>query len=169
MIEKQSGRGRPGNLASQPTSALPWTRTSHPALPTLPVSPNDSDDASLMMKRGNRSSSRKPTIEVPRSAARPITATAGHSHLPAVLSPRTTRRNMFATELTESLRQNLIRERQQKFSTVNAVLKRYPTAHDVANLKQYPEKVYFSKNVDSIEAHQYSYEYNSNGYHSKGW
>ncbi|GKT52620.1 uncharacterized protein ColSpa_12801 [Colletotrichum spaethianum] len=40
-----------GNIASQSTSALPWSRTSHPAPPTLAVSPNDSDDAPLMMKR----------------------------------------------------------------------------------------------------------------------
>ncbi|OHW96410.1 DUF1752 domain-containing protein [Colletotrichum incanum] len=160
-----------GNIASQPTSALPWSRTSHPAPPKLAVSPNDSDDAPLMMKRGVRSSPLKPINEVPRSAAQPIHTTASHSHLQAALSPRTTRRNMLATELTESLRRNLLWERQQKSSTANAVLKRRHTSHDVANLKQFPEKVclkdedaptnnpqYFSKDTD-----------NFGGYHSKGW
>ncbi|GKT94288.1 DUF1752-domain-containing protein [Colletotrichum tofieldiae] len=141
LMIKQNDRSKNiGNIASQSTSALPWSRTSHPAPPTLAVSPNDSDDAPLMMKRG-----------------RPL--------------PRTTRRNMLATELTESLRRNLLWERQQKSSTANAVLKRRHTSHDVANLKQYPEKVclknedaptnnpqYFSKDTD-----------NFGGYHSKGW
>ncbi|KAJ0158830.1 hypothetical protein CTA2_10779 [Colletotrichum tanaceti] len=173
MIEQKDRTSKNlGNIASQSTSALPWSRTSHPAPPTLAVSPNDSDDAPLMMKRGIRSSPLKPINEVPRSAAQPIHATA--SHLQAALSPRTTRRNMLATELTESLRRNLLWERQQKSSTANAVLKRRHTSHDVANLKQYPEKVclkdedaprttttnpqYFSKDTD-----------NFGGYHSKGW
>ncbi|KAJ0335489.1 hypothetical protein COL154_013603 [Colletotrichum chrysophilum] len=142
-------------------------RTSHSAQSTLAASPSDSDDPPLMMKRGSRSSPLKSITEVPQSAAQPIPATASHSHLQAALTPRTTRRNMLATELTESLRRNLIWKRQQESSTVNAVLKRCRTA--VANLKQYPEKVYFNKDEDFIEAHQYSYEYNSNGYHSKGW
>ncbi|KAK2769679.1 hypothetical protein CKAH01_15046 [Colletotrichum kahawae] len=166
MINQQRDRDRAGNHRSQST---PWTRTSHPATPTLAVSPNDSDDAPLMMKRGNRSSHSELTTEAPRSAPQPIPVTASHSQLQTVLTPRTTRRNMLATELTESIRRDLLLERQQKSSTANAVLKRRHTSHDVANLTQYPEKVYFNKNEDFIEAHQYSYEYNPNGYHSKGW
>ncbi|EFQ36182.1 hypothetical protein CGRA01v4_13481 [Colletotrichum graminicola] len=175
MIEQNDRKSNPkalGSIASQSTSALPWSRTSHTAPPTLAVSPNDSDDAPLMMKRGARSSLLKPITEIPRSAAQPIYTTASHSHLQAALSPRTTRRNMLATELTESLRRNLLWERQQKSSTANAVLKRRHTSHDVANLKQYPEKVclkneeaappnnpqFFSKDTD-----------NFGGYHSKGW
>ncbi|OHW96284.1 DUF1752 domain-containing protein [Colletotrichum incanum] len=138
-----------GNIASQSTSALPWSRTSHPATPTLAVSPNDSDDAPVVMKRGVRSSPLKPINEVPRSAAQPIHTTASHSHLQAAHSPRTTRRNMLAIELTESLRRSLLWERQQKSSTANAVLKRRHTSHDVANLKQHLD--------------------NFGGYHSKGW
>ncbi|KAF4486560.1 Uncharacterized protein CGGC5_v005894 [Colletotrichum fructicola Nara gc5] len=166
MINQQRDRDRAGNHRSQST---PWTRTSHPAPPTLAVSPNDSDDAPLMMKRGNRSSSLEPTTEVPRSAAQPIPATASHIHLPAALSPRTNRRNMLATELSESLRRNLLWERQQKSSTANAVLKRRHTPHEVANLKQYPEKAYFNKNEDFINTPQYSYVYDSDGYHSRCW
>ncbi|KAK2059312.1 DUF1752-domain-containing protein [Colletotrichum caudatum] len=161
-----------GNIASQSTPALPWSRTSYTAPPTLAVSPNDSDDAPLMMKRGVRSSPLKPITEIPRSNAQPVYRTASDGHLQAATSPRTTRRNMLATELTESLRRNLLWERQQKSSTANAVLKRRHTSHDVANLKQYPEKVclkkeeaaptnnpqFFSKDTD-----------NFGGYHSKGW
>ncbi|KAF9876106.1 hypothetical protein CkaCkLH20_06552 [Colletotrichum karsti] len=173
MIEQKDRSHNLGNIASQSTSALPWSRTSHPAPPTLAVSPNDSDDAPLMMKRGIRSSPLKPINEVPRSAAQPITATASHSHLQAALSPRTTRRNMLATELTESLRRNLLWERQQKSSTANAVLKRRHTSHDVANLKQYPEKPYMNQNTneDVAVGPQYFSKDTDNfgGYHSKGW
>ncbi|TEA20286.1 Uncharacterized protein C8034_v000181 [Colletotrichum sidae] len=171
MIEQNDRHKNLGNIASQSTSALPWSRTSHPAPPTLAVSPNDSDDAPLMMKRGNRSSPLKPITEVPRSAAQPITMTASHSHLQAALSPRTTRRNMLSTELTESLRRNLLWERQQKSSTANAVLKRRHTSHDVANLKQYPEKAYIDKSEDVPTGPQYFSKDTDNfgGYHSKGW
>src|SRR5690606_12482717 len=75
----------------------------------------------------------------------PINVRAMGVNHQAVLSPRTTRRNMLATELTESLRRNLLRERQQKSSTANAVLKRRHKSTDVANLKQYPEKPYMKK------------------------
>lgn len=171
MIGQKDRSRNLGNIASQSTSALPWSRTSHPAPPTLAISPNDSDDAPLMMKQGVRSSPLKPIKEVPRSAAQPITATASHSHLQAALSPRTTRRNMLATELTESLRRNLLWERQQKSSTANAVLKRRHTSHDVANLKQYPEKPYINKDEDVTVAPQYFSKDTDNfgGYHSKGW
>ena len=50
-------------------------------------------------------------------------------------SPRTTRRNMLSTELTESLRKNLLWERQQKSQTVNAFLKRNRNAQSMANLQ----------------------------------
>ncbi|KAH0420296.1 DUF1752 domain containing protein [Colletotrichum camelliae] len=168
MIDHQNEGSRAGNVPSQSTSALPPTRTSHLVSPPLAVSPNDIDDAPLMMKRGKRSSSLNPITEVPQSAAQPITATASHSHLQA-LCPRTTRRNMLATELTESLKRNLLWERQQKSSTANAVLKRRHTSTDVSNLKQCPEKVYTKKYEDVANALQYFYEYNPGNYHSKGW
>ncbi|GKT68802.1 DUF1752-domain-containing protein [Colletotrichum tofieldiae] len=172
LMMKQNDRSKNiGNIASQSTSALPWSRTSHPAPPTLAVSPNDSDDAPLMMKRGVRSSPLKPINEVPRSAAQPIHTTASHSHIQAALSPRTTRRNMLATELTESLRRNLLWERQQKSSTVNAVLKRRHTSHDVVNLKQYPEKVCLqNEDAPTNNPRYFSMDINNfGGYHSKGW
>lgn len=124
-------------IASQSTSALPRTRTA----PNGPmISPNDSDEAPLMMKRGPRAPPpMKPINEIPRSAAQPImTTTNGVAAHQTMLSPKTTRRNMLASELTESLRRNLLWERSQKSATVNAVLKRRHTSHDVANLKQHP-------------------------------
>ncbi|PNH57907.1 hypothetical protein VD0002_g9615 [Verticillium dahliae] len=158
------------NIASQSTSALPRaSRLSQTH--AVAGSPNDSDEAPLMMKKGVRSSPLKPITEIPRSTAQPIAPVASHSHLQAqaALSPRTTRRNMLATELTESLRRNLLWERQQKSSTANAVLKRRHTSHDVANLKQYPEKAYMNKGEDSNPNNQYFQKETHGGYHSKGW
>ncbi|TVY53049.1 hypothetical protein LCER1_G007215, partial [Lachnellula cervina] len=60
----------------------------------------------------------------------------------AAYSPRKARRNMIATELTPSLRQNLLREHRQKSRTANAVLKRRHS--DIGTLKQHPERVYMS-------------------------
>ncbi|KAL2755580.1 hypothetical protein ACRALDRAFT_2034638 [Sodiomyces alcalophilus JCM 7366] len=155
-----------GNAASQSTSAIPHAR--FPQGPSLAASPNDSDEAPLMMKRGVRRSPLKPIVEIPRSTAQPIRAPAGHPHMQAALSPRTTRRNMLSTELTESLRRNLLWERQQKSSTANAVLKRRHTSHDVANLKQYPEKLYMGKDEDA-DSNLYFQKETFGGYHSKGW
>ncbi|KAK7413353.1 hypothetical protein QQX98_007797 [Neonectria punicea] len=158
-----------GNHASQSTSAIPRSRMA-PNGPSLGGSPNDSDEAPLMMK-GMRHPTLKPIHEIPRSSAQPIMGHAGHGQGQAALSPRTTRRNMLATELTESLRRHLLWERQQKSSTANAVLKRRHTSHDVANLKQYPEKACIknSEDVNASSWNQYFSKEASNGYHSKGW
>ena len=154
------------NAASKSTPALQRSRTSSPHGPSLAASP-DSDEAPLMMKKPL-----KPIAEVPRSAAQPIIMTTTNTtpHQLA-LSPRTTRRNMLATELTVSLRQHLLWERQQKSQTANAVLKRRHTAHDVANLKQYPEKVHMDKeDKEGINASWNQYFNHGLGeYHSKGW
>jgi hypothetical protein len=55
---------------------------------------------------------------------------------PLAFSPRTTRRNMLATELTESLRKHLLWERQQKNGTA---MKRRHTALDMTKLVDYPQ------------------------------
>lgn len=158
-----------GNHASQSTSALSRARSAFIGS-CLAASPNDSDDGPLMMK-GARQTTLKPINEIPRSSAQPIVATTNHVHAQAALSPRTTRRNMLATELTESLRRHLLWERQQKSSTANAVLKRRHTSHDVANLKQYPERACLkqSEDVNASSWNQYLTKEANNGYHSKGW
>ncbi|KAK3295148.1 uncharacterized protein B0H64DRAFT_373415 [Chaetomium fimeti] len=148
MLAHNDRTQRLGNVASQSTSALPRTRASLNG-PSLVASPNDSDEAPLMMKRGTaRAPPMRPINEVPRSAAQPINVNASGMQHHAALSPRTTRRNMLSTELTESLRRGLLRERSQKASTANAVLKRRHTSTDVANLKQYPEKPFMKKEKD---------------------
>jgi len=153
--------------SSRSTPALHRSRTSSPNGPSVAASPDSDDPSPLMMKKGL-----KPIPEIPRSAAQPIIQiTTNATPHQLALSPRTTRRNMLATELTVSLRQHLLWERQQKSQTANAVLKRRHTAHDVANLKQYPEKVYMDKeDKDGINASWNEYFNHGLGeYHSKGW
>jgi hypothetical protein len=152
--------------ASRSTPALQRSRASSPNGPSLAASPDSEDNLPLMMK------GLKPISEIPRSAAQPIiqttTNSTGHQ---LALSPRTTRRNMLASELTVSLRQHLLWERKQKSQTANAVLKRRHTAHDVANLKQYPEKVYMDQNDRDGNKSSWN-DYYGQGlgeYHSRGW
>jgi len=161
-----------GNDASRSTSAIPRARANLNGPSMVHHSPNDSDEAPLMMKRGtNRAPPMRPINEVPRSSAQPIDVTATLTQ-PIALSPRTTRRNMLSTELTESLRRNLLWERQQKSSTANAVLKRRHTSQDVANLKQYPEKSYMNRENNDANASSWSKYYNAalhDGYNATGW
>ncbi|KAK7433806.1 hypothetical protein Landi51_13788 [Colletotrichum acutatum] len=170
MIVEQNNRGGVGNIASRSTSVIPWSRDSHPAPSTLAVSLNDSDDAPLMMKRGNRSQSLKPVTEVPRSARRSISKTASRN-FQDVLIPRTTRRNLVKTELPEPVRRNVSWERQQKSATTNPVLKRRHASHDVANLKQYPEIAWTTTRKDrSIDTLYFAvHTADLDGFNTKGW
>ena len=59
--------------------------------------------------------------EVPKKNNAPTSTTSTH---PPTLSPRTTRRNMLATELTGSLRKHLLFERQQKTLTPRTIQER---------------------------------------------
>lgn len=174
--QEQRAKGL-SNHASQSTSAIPQQRPRNFSnAPQVVASPNDSDENVLEMKRGQRRAAPMKSIpEIPRSTAQPI-VTAAHSNHQAALSPRTTRRNMLATELTESLRRHLLWERQHKSSTANAVLKRRHTSHDVANLKQYPEKAYMGKDdaqrkeeANASSWNQYLEREALGGYHAQGW
>jgi hypothetical protein len=142
------------NAASKSTSAI-RSRTSTPSGPSLPASP--SDDAPLTMK----------ATDIPRS--RPIIMTTTNTHPPA-LSPRTTRRNMLATELTESLRKNLLWERKQKNSTASAVLTRRHTSHDVANLQNFPSsKSKMPENTSKNNSWNHFFDQGLGEYHKSGW
>ncbi|KAI9805997.1 MAG: hypothetical protein M1826_004692 [Phylliscum demangeonii] len=90
---------------------------------------------------------------------------AGTLH-PPTLSPRSTRRHMLATELTESLRKHLLWERQQKHSTTSAALKRRHTSHDVAHLQAYPHD---SKDTSKTNSWNHYYDLGFGEYHQKGW
>ncbi|KAI1662173.1 DUF1752-domain-containing protein [Daldinia decipiens] len=161
------------NYASHSTPAIPQRARALQATSNMNVvsSPNDSDN-DLEIRRGLRPTPLKPINEVTRTGAQPIMANPQTHYHQAALSPRTTRRNMLATELTESLRRQLLWERQQKSSTANAVLKRRHTSLDVANLKQYPEKAYMSKGQEepnSSSWNQYFSREDFGGYHTQGW
>ncbi|KAI9733974.1 MAG: hypothetical protein M1834_002631 [Cirrosporium novae-zelandiae] len=143
------------------TSALQRSRVTTPNGPSVAGSPEESD-AGLTMSRftGTRS--------------KPIIMAISNTHPPA-LSPRTTRRNMLATELTESLRKHLLWERQQKSTTANAVLKRRHTSHDVVNLQEFPagqKQKQLSSPLNGSKNNSwnnYYFEYGVGEYHQKGW
>lgn len=103
----------------------PALQRSRPNGPSIAASPPANDDENLTM-RGPDVPRSKPIVMQP-----PPPQSVAHS-------PRTTRRNMLATELTESLRRHLLWERQQKSATANAFLKRRHTAHNMNNLQEYP-------------------------------
>ena len=151
------------NAASRSTPALRRSRTSTPNGPSLAASPDD-DDSGLEMRDGHISQSK------------PIIMTTSNTHQLA-LSPRTTRRNMLSTELTESLRKNLLWERQQKNSTSSAALKRRHTSHDVKNLQQYPGEPklpkekgpHMNKNASEYQSWNDYFDQGLQDFHRKGW
>lgn len=103
------------------------------------------------------------------TASKPIIMTTSNIHPPA-LSPRTTRRNMLATELTESLRKHLLWERAQKSTTAHAVLKRRHTAFDMSNLQDYPgQKPDPSKDASKNSSWNHFFDHVSGEYHQAGW
>lgn len=174
-LEQTQRRGNLGGMASRSTSAIPYrNRPSLNGPSPLVSSPNDSDEP-LTMKRPSRGGPPlRPINEAPRSTAqaRPIMTTApnGVSQQPMALSPRTTRRNMLATELTESLRRDLLHERSQ--------LKRRHTSNNLTNLKAYPQQQqtmpqpYMNRSNGDINASSWDQEFSREafaGYHSKGW
>jgi hypothetical protein len=139
--------------ASKSQPALRRSKTSSPSGPSLAASLED------------ESAIREHVPEVP--GARPIIMTTSNIH-PAALSPRTTRRNMLATELTESLRKHLLWERQQKNTTAAAILKRRHTAHDVANLQKFPQASE-SGTASKNNSWNHYFEHGLGEYHQKGW
>ena len=140
---------------------------SSPALRRMEVQPSSSSSSA------SSSLDDESTLTIaPRSkmtGSKPIIMTTPHTHPPA-LSPKTTRRNMLATELTESLRKHLLWERQQKSTTANAVLRRRHTALDMSNLQDYPgPRLDLSKDASKNNAWNHYFDYGSGEYHQAGW
>ena len=148
------------NMASKSSTALQRSRASPSNGPSTGTSPDDADDedSGLAMLPPNMTRSK------------PIIMTTSNTHPPA-LSPRTTRRNMLATELTQSLRKHLLWERQQKSTTANAVLKRRHTAQDVANLQEYPgqQPGQTSKDGSKNNSWNHYFDHGLGEYHQTGW
>ncbi|KIW95905.1 uncharacterized protein Z519_02971 [Cladophialophora bantiana CBS 173.52] len=158
MLTLALNKGRAGlaHAYSQPTLHRP-RQTSPPQGPSYANSPDEEDG--MMMQTSNR-----PPIAIPppKSSSKPV------AH-----SPRTTRRNMLSTELTESLRKNLLWERQQKSQTVNAFLKRSRNAQSMANLSCAaqaggPPVLPAAPVVDSSKDDAWTFD-NTWEYHTKGW
>jgi len=79
---------------------------------------------------------------------------------PIPASPRTTRRRMLASELSESLRRNLLWERQHRAMTNNnttAALKRRHTSNDLARLKEFPRGL-SARGANEIELGKYAFD-----------
>ncbi|KAI5254057.1 DUF1752-domain-containing protein [Aureobasidium subglaciale] len=160
------------SAASRSTPALRRSRGASPSGPSATPSPHRreveragpdfaSHPSQLSQQAQEASESSQP---------RPIIMTTSNTHQPA-LSPRTTRRNMLSTELTESLRKNLLWERQHKSSNNLAAMKRRHTSHDIKNLKQHPEPQ-MVLSVKENDKKKFSNEYFNQGlqeYHAKGW
>jgi hypothetical protein len=115
------------NEASRSTPALRRSRTTTPNGPSVAGSPVPSMHLQAPIQESSRS---KPII---------MTTSNTMPNQQLALSPRTTRRNMLSTELTESLRKNLLWERQHRSTGNLTALKRRHTSTDVKNLKQQPE------------------------------
>lgn len=123
--------------------------------------------------------SRRPSL-VPSSAMRPAnhlcltsSTEAGATTATAIdgaVSPRSTRRNMLATELSESLRRHLLWERKQKAvgstsATSQAVLKRRHTALDLTNMQALSSTNSSSERQKALE----TFNHNEFGYNGAGW
>ncbi|CZT07026.1 uncharacterized protein RAG0_12616 [Rhynchosporium agropyri] len=146
-------------VAIKSASAFQRSVRSTPNGPSLAVTPNSEDNLPLMMRDGLKAIS-----EVPRSQPRPITHTQG-----LALSPRSTRRNMLASELSISLRENLLWERKQKSQTAITIPKRRRAAHEVAILKQITEKVCMDQSDSDEPNWNDYYGRDLGGDHSRGW
>ena len=144
------------NMASKSTPALHRSRRSMPSAPSTGTPPEE--DPSFAMHGAHM---------IP---SKPASTTTSNTHPPA-LSPRTTRRMMLATELTESLRKHLLWERQQKSTTANAVLKRRHTAHDMANIQEYPgpQPGLNSKEGSRNNSWNHYFDHGIGGYNQAGW
>lgn len=162
------------NAASRSSPAIRCFRTSTPNGPSTSNSPQE--DSGLMMTRSQTSRSK------------PIIMTTSNVHPPA-MSPKTTRRNMLAFELTTSLRQGLLWERQQKNATTDAVTKRQTSAdglpalrramtmdnvkslnNNVEQQQQQPHKSSATKNDSKPDSHYNQFfEDGLGGYNKSGW
>jgi len=139
------------NAASRSAPAMRRSRTTSPNGPSVAATPQE--DARL------QSNLRAQGIAMPTSS----------SQIQIALSPRTTRRNMLSTELTESLRKNLLWERQHKSSQNLAAVKRRHTSNDVKNLKQYPEPPNMSAQGNKAQFSNDFFHAGLGEFHSKGW
>ena len=143
------------NLASKSSPVIRRTKTSISSGPSDGGSPVE--NTSLAMLPGHMTRSKPIAMNV-RNAQQ------------MAFSPKTTRRNMLATEMTESLRKNVLWERQQKKATTNAIIKRRHTAQTLTNLQNYPgEAVQPSRHGSRNPSFDHYFEAGLGEYHRSGW
>ncbi|CZT23207.1 uncharacterized protein RCC_08918 [Ramularia collo-cygni] len=151
------------NAASRSTPALRRSRATTPNGPSVATSPmpTPTPEPSIHLQIPGNDASR----------SKPIIMTTSNTHQQLALSPRTTRRNMLSTELTESLRKNLLWERQHKSTGNLAAMKRRHTSTDVKNLRQHPEPgPVLSHKPGAAKKFNNDYFHAGLGeYHAKGW
>ncbi|KAL6823336.1 hypothetical protein V8C40DRAFT_34735 [Trichoderma camerunense] len=131
MMEQNKRLQSQGDRASQSASAIPQLQTASTGL-SLQGSLKDSDEAPFATEGSINTTlategSISPTPTLTQGI--PIVRNAGDTQDQAALSPRTTRRHMLETELTESLRRHLLWERQQR--PTNVILKESNTSDHI--------------------------------------
>ncbi|KAF2719246.1 DUF1752-domain-containing protein [Polychaeton citri CBS 116435] len=160
------------NAASRSTPAIRRSRQSTPNGPSVAGSPEPG--AAMHLQASAQPSPAGPSGQEPQmTAPQPIimTTSNGIPQKQLALSPRTTRRNMLSTELTESLRKNLLWERQHKSTGNLAALKKRAQSQEAKILRQPPEPGPVLSYRDN-DRRKFSNEYFHHGlgeYHSKGW
>ena len=146
-------------MAAQSSPNLRRSRRSSPIGPSIPPSPEKEPGLTMRgppMPRGQ---------EIPRS--KPIIVTTTNTH-PVAHSPRTTRRNMLSTELTESLRKHLLWERQPRGGMANAAFKRSHTTQNMGNLRDKAQKAGPSDTSKTNSWNNY-FDFGPAEYNAKGW
>lgn len=145
--------------AMRSSATLCRSRTASPNGPSVAASLTQEDvDSGL------------PNTKADVTRPKPITSSSSRPHQLAS-SPRTNRRNMLATELTESLRRHLLWERQQKSTTFNAVKRRHTAHKELTNLQEYPTLRAGQEIAEATKTSSWSqhFDYEPSEYYNKGW
>lgn len=155
------------NAASKSTSAIvPTNRRSRTSSPNGPLGTSPAEEDIPEAFRSQLQPSR----------AKPIIMTTSNTHSLA-LSPRTTRRNMMQSELTESVRKNLLWERQNKKPPPSkSSASRLHTSNDVKSLRELSGDAQSAPYLNPLaEAAENPKSWNQffdaglQEYHQKGW
>jgi len=157
------------NAASRSTPALRRSRNATPNGPSVAASPEPGHHFQMQVAQPEQPQQQHQDQQI---RSNPIIMTTSNTlKAQLALSPRTTRRNMLSTELTESLRKNLLWERQHKSTGNLAALKRRHTSNDVKNLKQHPEPspVLSHKEGAAKKFNNDFFDAGLGEYHARGW
>lgn len=171
MLAKSDRARKCGNHASQSTSTVPRSHLANG--PSLGASPNDSDEASLMMK-ATPDLGLKPIHEESKSNAQPTITSSPSIKNQDVQSPLLAVTwmkiiSLLANKWIGIFRRYLLRERQQDSSAADAVLKQPCTPHDAGNLHQ---SLGESRTNNYVHAHAWDQRFWQEvckGYHDRGW